>query len=97
MVVHGAPCVYTDKAHGEDHFCTDSQKVNEVTKPDCYHLSRMKDCVDWVDGARFSSKLDLMKGYWQVLLPEQGNKISFFKINCCGIWQLSSICWSVIL
>ena len=46
-------CLFTDEAHGEDHFCTDSQKVNEVTKPDCYHFSRMKDCVDWVDGPDF--------------------------------------------
>lgn len=43
-----SPCLLADKANGEDHFCTDFRKVNSVTKPDCYPLPRMEDCVDCV-------------------------------------------------
>lgn len=52
-----------EKANGDDRFCTYFRKVNGVTKPDCYPLPRMEDCVDCVGGAQFVTKLDLLKGY----------------------------------
>lgn len=61
-------CLLTDKANGEDRFCTDFRKVNAVTKPDCYPLPRMEDCVDRVGGARFVSKLDRLSGRGKYLL-----------------------------
>lgn len=42
--------------------------MNKVTKPDSYPLSRMEDCIDQVGAAKFVSKFDLLKGYWQVPL-----------------------------
>ncbi len=52
------------------------RKVNAVTVPDCYPLPRMDDCVD--STARFVSKLDLLKGYWQVPLTQSASDISAF-------------------
>lgn len=75
-----SPCLLADKANGEDNFCTDFHKVNGVTKPDCYPLPRMEDRVDRVWGARFVTKLDLLKGYWQVPFTEQAKEISAFVI-----------------
>ena len=63
-----SPCLLATKANGEDRFCMDFRKVNAVTKADCYPLPRMEDCVDHVGSASFVSKLDLLKGYWQVPL-----------------------------
>lgn len=73
-----SPCLLVVKANGDDRFCTDLRKVNSVTKPDCYPLPRMEDCVDRVGGARFVTKLDLLKGYWQVPLTERAKEISAF-------------------
>ena len=42
--------------------------MNAVTKPDSFPLPRMEDCKDAVGSARFVSKFDLLKGYWQVPL-----------------------------
>uniref|UniRef100_A0A8C5E2N5 ribonuclease H n=1 Tax=Gouania willdenowi TaxID=441366 RepID=A0A8C5E2N5_GOUWI len=88
MVLHGiaensssawsSPCLLTVKANGEDRFCTDFRKVNGVTRPDCYPLPRMEDCVDHVGAAEYVSKLDLLKGYWQVCLTERAKEISAF-------------------
>lgn len=72
-----SPCLLV-KTNGEDRFCTDFRKINGVTKPDCYPLPRMEDCVDHVGGARFVTKLDLLKGYWQVPLTERAKEISAF-------------------
>ncbi len=38
----------------------------------------MEDCVDRVGSATFVSKLDLLKGYWQVPLTPRAAKISAF-------------------
>lgn len=38
----------------------------------------MEDCIDKVGSARFVTKLDLLKGYWQVPLTERAAKISAF-------------------
>lgn len=71
-----SPCLLTIKANGEDRFCTDFRKVNGVTRPDCYPLSRMEDCVDHVGAAQFVSKLDLLKGNWQVPLTDRAQEVT---------------------
>ncbi len=66
------------KSDGKFRFCTDYRKVNSVTKPDSYPLPRMDDCIDRVGAARFVTKLDLLKGYWQVPLTARTSEISAF-------------------
>lgn len=63
-----SPCVLAGKSDGSDRFCTDSWKMNAVTKADCYPLPRVEDCVDQVGSAEYVTKLDLLKGYWQLPL-----------------------------
>ncbi len=38
----------------------------------------MEDCVDNLGSARYVSKLDLLKGYWQVPLTSRASEISAF-------------------
>ena len=38
----------------------------------------MEDCIDKVGSSKFVSKLDLLKGYWQVPLTERAVEISAF-------------------
>ncbi|KAL1261227.1 hypothetical protein QQF64_009054 [Cirrhinus molitorella] len=38
----------------------------------------MEDCVDRVGNAAFVTKIDLLKGYWQVPLTERAKEISAF-------------------
>lgn len=45
----------------------------------CLPLERwFKNCVDCVGSARFVTKLDLLKDYWQVPLTEWAKEISAF-------------------
>ncbi len=73
-----SPCLLVKKPDGSFRFCTDYRKVNAVTVPDCYPLPRMEDCVDSVGSAKFVSKLELLKGYWQVPLTPRASDISAF-------------------
>lgn len=66
---HGAPCAC---------LLTLLPKVNSATKSDCYPLPRLDDCIDRVGSAVFVTRLDLLKGYWQVPLTEQAHEISAF-------------------
>ena len=81
-----SPCVLVGKPDKTDRFCTDYRKVNAVTKPDYFPLPRREDCVDAVGSARFVSKFDLLKGYWQVLLTPCAQEISAF-ITPSGLYS----------
>lgn len=73
-----SPCLLVPKADGSVRFCTDYRKINSVTVPDCFPLPRMEDCIDNVGSAEFVSKLDMLKGYWQVPLTQRASEISAF-------------------
>lgn len=78
-----SPCLLVQKSDGTARFCTDYRRVNAVTVPDCFPMPRMEDCVDSVGSARFVSKLDLLKGYWQVPLTPRASEISAFVTPDC--------------
>lgn len=80
----------------------DFLKVNSGTKPDSYSLPSMEDCVDRVGSAKFVTKLNLLKGYWQAPLTTRIADISVgpdfahpFKLevdasaNEAGAWVLT--------
>ncbi len=73
-----SPCLLVPKSDSSVRFCTDYRKVNAVTKPDSFPLPRMEDCIDRVGPAKFVTKLDLLKGYWQVPLTPRASEISAF-------------------
>ncbi len=73
-----SPCLLVPKSDSSVRFCTDYRKVNAVTKPDFFPLPRMEDCIDRVGPAKFVTKLDLLKGYWQVPLTPRASEISAF-------------------
>ncbi len=73
-----SPCLLVKKSDSTFRFCTDFRRVNAITKPDSYPLPRMEDCVDRVGNAAFVTKIDLLKGYWQVPLTERAKEISAF-------------------
>ncbi|KAL6460928.1 hypothetical protein MHYP_G00308940 [Metynnis hypsauchen] len=73
-----SPCLLVPKPDTTYRFCTDYRKVNAITVPDSFPLPRMEDCVDRVGSAKFVTKLDLLKGYWQVPLTSRASDISAF-------------------
>ncbi len=73
-----SPCLLVPEPDGSSRFCTDYRKVNALTKADSFPLPRMEDCVDRVGNAKFVTKLDLLKGYWQVPLTDRASEISAF-------------------
>lgn len=73
-----SPCLLAPKADGTPRFSTDFKEVNAVTVPDSFPLPQMEDCIDSIGSAVFITKLDLLKGYWQVPLTPRAAEISEF-------------------
>ena len=72
-----SPVLLTPKPQGW-RFVTDFRKVNQVTKTDCYPIPRIDSLIDDVSNAKYVSKFDLLKGYWQIPLTERAKEISAF-------------------
>ena len=81
-----SPVVLVKKEDGQPRLCFDYRKVNKVTRHDSFPLPRIDDCIDRIGNAMFISKLDLLKGYWQVALSPQAQEISAF-ITCDGLYE----------
>ena len=85
-----SPCFLVKKSDSSFRFCTDYRKVNTVTKVGSFPLARMEGCVDQVGSARFVSKFDLLKGYYQVPLTPRAQEISAF-ITLSGLYSYTSM------
>ena len=73
-----SPCILVPKPDGSYRFVTDFRKVNTVTKTDSHPIPRIDDCIDKIGHAKYVSKFDLLKGYWQVPLTDRAKEISAF-------------------
>lgn len=73
-----SPCLLVPKEDGTYRFGTDYRRVNAVTVPDAYPLPRVDELIDEVGQAKYVTKLDLLKGYWQIPLTERAQRASAF-------------------
>ncbi|XP_074658644.1 uncharacterized protein LOC141911553 [Tubulanus polymorphus] len=81
-----SPCILVSKPGGKWRFVTDYRKVNSLTKTDCFPMPRIDDLIDKIGKAKFVSKFDLNKGYWQVPLTDRAKEISAF-VTPDGLYQ----------
>lgn len=73
-----SPSLLVPKSDQMPRFWNNYRKVNAVMTPDSFPLPCMDDCVDRVGSAKFVTKLDLLKGYWQVPLSQSAAEVSAF-------------------
>ena len=81
-----SPCILVLKPDGSYRLCIDYRKVNTVTKTDTYPIPTIDDCIDKIGNARYVSKFDLLKSFWQVPLTERAKEISAF-VTPDGLFQ----------
>jgi hypothetical protein len=81
-----SPCLLVPKPDGSYRMCTDYRKLNNVTKADTFPIPRIDDCVDKIGTAKYVSKFDLLKGFWQIPLTERAKEVSAF-VTPKGLYQ----------
>ena len=73
-----SPVVLVPKSDGSQIFCIDFRKVNNITKKDSFPLPRIDECIEKIGASKFISKLDLLKGFWQIGLSAKAQEICCF-------------------
>ena len=72
---YGAPVLFAPKPDGTLRLCLDYRDLNSITLKDRYPLPRDSDLFDQLADAKVVSSIDLLYGYWQVLIhPEDIHK-----------------------
>ena len=73
-----SPCLLVPKEDGTSRLCTDYRRLNLVTVPDAFPMPRIDDLIDEVSSAKFLSKVDLLRGFYQVPLSDRAREASAF-------------------
>ena len=75
---YGAPIIFIKKKDGELQMCIDYHKLNKITKKNKYPIPLIEDLINWLQGAKIFSKIDLQSGYNQVWIhPDDIEKMAF--------------------
>ena len=53
----------------------DFRRLNSLTKTDSFPLPRIEDCIDRIGRAKYVTKFDLLKGYWQIPLTDRARQL----------------------
>lgn len=67
----GAPVLFVRKKEGSLRLCVDSWQLNKVTVKNKYHLPRINDLFNQLQGAQCFSKVDLRSRYHQLKIKAE--------------------------
>lgn len=83
-----SPMVMEPKKDGFQRPCVDFRKVNAVYCFDTYPMPRIDDLVERVGTAKYTTTLDLCKGYCQIPLEETSKQytIRAVPIHSNAVW-----------
>ncbi|GKE91327.1 putative reverse transcriptase domain-containing protein [Tanacetum coccineum] len=75
----GAPVLFVKKKDGSFRICIDYCELNKLTVKNRYHLPRIDDLFDQLQGSSVYSKIDLRSGYHQLRIKEEAIPITAFR------------------
>jgi hypothetical protein len=83
---YASPVVLVVKKDKSYRFCVDYRRLNAITKFHAEPLPDVQHLFSKLQSAKYLSKIDLTKGYWQVPVPERDRHKTAF-ITHSGLWQ----------
>jgi len=81
-----SPIILVDKPDGSVRFVADYRKLNAVSDIDAFPLPRVDDLIERIGKAKFITKIDISKAFWQIPLSTESQAISSF-ITPFGLYQ----------
>ncbi|GJY82354.1 putative reverse transcriptase domain-containing protein [Tanacetum coccineum] len=86
----GAPVLFVKNKDGSFRMCIDYCDLNKLTVNNRYHLPRIDNLFDQLQGSSVYSKIDLQLGYHQLRIKEEGIPITAFR-TCFGHFEFQVI------
>ena len=77
-----SPMVTVRKPDGLARLCVDFKAINQVTQQDPFYMPRVEEVLESVGKSRYISKIDLTKGYYQILMVEEDICKTAFTCHC---------------
>lgn len=74
------PVVLVKKKDSTVRTCIDFRKLNAVTKFDAEAIPDQEDLFLQLNSAKFFTKIDLTKGFWQIPIEENSRKYTAFRV-----------------
>ncbi|GJV15913.1 putative reverse transcriptase domain-containing protein [Tanacetum coccineum] len=75
----GAPVLFMKKKDGSFRMCIDYRELNKLTVKNRYHLLRIDDLFDQLQGSSVYSKIYLRSGYHQLRIKEEDIPVTAFR------------------
>ena len=76
-----SPYTIVDKKCGNIRLCMDFRKLNSITVFDAEPIPTLPDLLLKLEGAKFFTRLDLTKGYFQIPLEEESRQLTAFQTS----------------
>ena len=83
---YAAPIVLAKKKNGEIRLCIDYRHLNKITIADAEPMPIFEDLLVRLTHAKYFTKLDLSRGYWQIPIREEAKPYTAF-ITPFGLFQ----------
>lgn len=75
---YASAIVLVKKKNGKTRMCIDYRSLNKVTVRDNYPLPLIEDCIEYLDGKKYFSVLDLKSGFHHVKVAAESMKYTSF-------------------
>ena len=83
-----SPIVLVKKPDGSNRFCVDFRRLNRVTVFDAEPIPDQEELFSKLSHAKYFTKVDLSKGYWQVPMSETSKQLTAF-LTPDGLFQFT--------
>nr|XP_034315954.1 uncharacterized protein LOC117685617 [Crassostrea gigas] len=92
---YSAPVVIARKKDGTNRFCIDYRRLNCATVFDAEPMPSPESIFSKMTGKNFVSKIDLSKGYWQVLMADESKPLTAFSTPS-GLYQFRTMPFGLV-
>ncbi|GBL83952.1 Retrovirus-related Pol polyprotein from transposon 17.6 [Araneus ventricosus] len=76
-----SPMILVEAPGKEPRPCVDYRNLNKITKTKFYPLPNIEERIETVSSAKYITVLDLSKGYWQIPMSKNAQRLSAFVTN----------------
>lgn len=76
---YASPIVVVKKKDGKIRLCIDFRKINNITIFDAEPIPNQDELITQLSNAKYFTKIDLTRGYWQIPLNEKSKQFTAFR------------------